>query len=214
MSASAWAGPWEIGTKDRPEVHLLVTMVIPSVCVAELPACTLWTGRHVRKGRNFRKAQILDSLTRRVDDLSSCCSLLKGRERQRHGELTPGWLRRSPVLWSLQEKGCRRPAGHSHRAGRTCSPGGPESSLAGPQAPRGLAPLLLAPGFPRLPDPSSAPFSPGASRRPWSQRLLRAPFLPSLFLVSGPSSIAKVACLLAAPKLCLQPELPWRSTRA
>ena len=65
MSASAWAGPWEIGTKDRPEVHLLVTTVIPSVCVAELPACTLWTGHHVRKGRNFRKAQILDSLTRR-----------------------------------------------------------------------------------------------------------------------------------------------------
>ena len=85
-----------------------------------------------------------------VDDLSSCCSLLKVRERQCHGELTPGWLWRSPMLWSLQEKGCRCPAGRSHRAGRTCSPGGPEPSLAGPQAPRGPAPLLLAPGFPHL----------------------------------------------------------------
>lgn len=135
-----------------------------------------------------------------VDDLSSCCSLLKGRERQCHGELTPGWLWRSPMLWSLQEKGCRCPAGRSHRAGRTCSPGGPEPSLAGPQAPRGPAPLLLAPGFPHLLDPSSAPFSPGASRRPWSQHLLLAPILLSLFLVSGPSSIAKVACLLAGPQ--------------
>lgn len=207
---------WAVGDRDQgpAEVHLLVTVVIPSVCVAELPACTLQTGRHVWKGRNFRKAQILDSLTHWVDYLSSCSNLLKGRERQCHGELTPGWLRRSPMLWSLQEKGSRRPAGHSHSAGRTRRSGGPESSPAGPQAPRAPAPLLLAPGSPHLPDPSLAPFSPGASRRPWSQHLLRAPFLLSLLLLSGPSSIAKVACLLAAPKLRLQPELPWSSTHA
>lgn len=36
------------------------------------------------------------------------------------------------MLWSLQEKG-RHPAGHSHRGGRTCRPGGPESSRAFPR---------------------------------------------------------------------------------
>lgn len=151
---------WAVGDWDQgpAEVHLLVTVVIPSVCVVERhnralylcsgASCLHFADRASRlEGSEFQESPDSGQLTHRVDDLSSCSSLLKGRECQCHGELTPGWLRRSPVLWSLQGKGFRRPAGHSHRAGRTRRSGGPESSPAGPQAPRGAGPSSARPWF-------------------------------------------------------------------
>lgn len=38
LSASAWAGPGELRTKDWPEIHLLATMFITSAGVVQFPA--------------------------------------------------------------------------------------------------------------------------------------------------------------------------------
>lgn len=108
-----------------------------------------------------------------------------------------GW--HSLLLWSLQEKGCRRPAGHSHHGGRTCRPGGPESSPAFPR-PHGDWPLFcLPPGSPRL--PASPPWPPSLQEPPG----VRGPSVDPVPHIFFPFCFSQVLCPLPRSPTCWQP---------